>query len=191
MFARFARTAPAATFFLVLTTATAFALGPTPRVIPSASVAAAARTPSPSWSSAPSAAPTPDFSSIPFPAASPTMDAGWIPAPGTAAYDPNAPVPQPSCPPEAPGSLVYFPPSGDRGSPGSPLRPTQGVHVASGRRAVRPVRRTTTFAPPGAAVAPKEGQSIQVPGLRAEGLFVFGRCSSGPSRVGGSAGRSA
>jgi len=29
------------------------------------------------------------------------MDAGWIPAPGTAAYDPNAPVPQPSPAPQS------------------------------------------------------------------------------------------
>jgi hypothetical protein len=47
----------------------------------------------------------------------------------------------------------------------------QGGYVAPGRRAVRPVRRTDTFAPSGAK-APTEGQSTQVPGQPAEGLLV-------------------
>jgi hypothetical protein len=48
----------------------------------------------------------------------------------------------------------------------------KGVHVAARRRAVRPVRRTTTFTLLGATAAPAEGQSTQVPGHSVEGFLV-------------------
>jgi hypothetical protein len=85
---------------------------------------------------------------------------------------PRPPPARPERPPAGQSPLVYFPGPGTE----EPRRPEsqqpQGVHVASGRRAVRPVRRTTTFAPPGATAAPTEEQSIQVPGLWAEGLLI-------------------
>lgn len=125
MFARFARTIPATTFLLVLTVAPVLALEPTPQAMPSASVAAAAKTPS--WSSAPSPVATPGISSIPYPVASPTIDTSWLPAPGTAAYDPNAPTPQPSAAPQAAATATTN--RDGHGAPGHRVEVTEGERL--------------------------------------------------------------
>jgi lipoprotein-anchoring transpeptidase ErfK/SrfK len=70
MIARFLRAVSAAAI-LTFFAAAAFAAGPAP-------------------------VPTPAFVYSPVPAPTPTVDPRWRPAPGTAAYDPNAPPPQPS-----------------------------------------------------------------------------------------------
>jgi lipoprotein-anchoring transpeptidase ErfK/SrfK len=75
MIARFAQAASAAAI-LTFIAAVAFAAGPAP-------------------------VSTPAFEYHPVPAATATVAPDWIPAPGTAAYDPNAPTPQPSAAPQA------------------------------------------------------------------------------------------
>jgi hypothetical protein len=85
----------------------------------------------------------------------------------TCSRPPRGPFPSALEPSSAPAILV-----GPKApSHGFQRQQCQGGHVAPGRRAVRPVRRTTTFAPRGVA-APTEGQSTQVPGQPAEGFLV-------------------
>lgn len=81
MIARFVR-ATAAAVAILAGSAVAFA-GPSPTPRPTA-------TPRP----------TPTIVYKPFVEPTPTPETGWLPAPGTAAYDPNAPIAQPSAAPQ-------------------------------------------------------------------------------------------
>jgi hypothetical protein len=111
------------------------------------------------------------------PGRAPLGRAGHSAGPGTTrpGSTPGSPLGFTPCPISNPRSgrpprLLYFEPPKVL-SHGLQRQQCQGGHVAPGRRAVRPVRRATTFTPRGVA-APTEGQSTQVPGQPAEGFLV-------------------